>query len=237
MLPHITPEVVPVVVYHGEFKLSHDEFNRLIRPAIGKSAILAGVGDGFNTPITVCNVTKTHVHLDWSYSRPATGDTDPLYRPNVSPEEAKTIPQALLDEISSLSLAEPWSAVLNPDTIKNHSVFLWTSRCVFVSREDIARSTSQGVAFVGDSWHAMPIFGGEGGNHAIVDAVELAETIIDGRKGVHGDFKSLVDAYYDRSFGRCQNAVRRSRQRFYLLHRPMQEWKEISSKRSNQSSP
>lgn len=149
-----------MVVYHGEFQLTRSEFDRLIKPLTGKSNILAGVGNGFNTPITICNITRTHVHLDWSYSRPVRdGDNDPLYRPNATTEEAKQIPQALLDEIASRNLGEPWSLFLNPEAMKKHSVFHWTSRCVFVTRKDVKQATDRGVVFVGDSWHAMPIFG------------------------------------------------------------------------------
>ncbi|KAK7749681.1 hypothetical protein SLS53_000260 [Cytospora paraplurivora] len=177
VLPRVMPEVIPAVVYHGEFRLSRAEFDRDIAPLAGDSNILAGVGDGFNTPITVCNLTRTHADLDWSYSRAARlgrGEEDPLYRPNATAEEARQVPQALFDELASLKLAEPWSKVLSENAIRNHSVFQWTSRCVSVTKEEAMQAATEGVIFVGDSWHAMPIFGGEGGCHALVDAVELA---------------------------------------------------------------
>jgi monooxygenase len=215
-----------VVVYHGEFQLTREDFDRLIKPLTGDSNLLAGIGDGFNTPITICTITKTHVHLDWSYSRPVHGVNDPLYRPNATTEEAKQVPQALLDEIASRNLAEPWSLFLNAEAMKQHSVFQWTSRCVFMTRDDVKRGTEQGVVFVGDSWHAMPIFGGEGGNHALVDGVELAKAMAD----AGGDLDEAVETYYDGAWRRCQEAVRRSRQRFYLLHRPMAQWREIAER-------
>jgi monooxygenase len=70
-----------MVAYHGEFQVSREEYDRHVRPLIGNANILAGVGDGFNTPITVCNITKIQVHLDWSYSRPARGENDPFSMP------------------------------------------------------------------------------------------------------------------------------------------------------------
>ncbi|RMZ83225.1 hypothetical protein DV738_g1194, partial [Chaetothyriales sp. CBS 135597] len=227
VLSHISPEVVPVVVYHGEFELTRSEFDRLIKGHIGESNILAGVGDGFNTPITVCNINNSSAHLDWSYSRPVKGESDLLYRPNATAKEAKQIPQALLDEIESRKLAEPWSLFMNAEAMQKQQVFNWVSRCVFVPRDDVERAAEQGVVFVGDSWHAMPIFGGEGGNHALVDGVELAAAFANAER----DVKKAVANYYDASWRRCQDAVRRSKQRFYVLHRPMAEWREISEKR------
>lgn len=145
-----------MVVYHGEFILARQDFDRLIKPLSGDSNILAGVGDGFNTPITVCNITSSKVHMDWSYSRPVNGENDTLYRPHVSTEEAKQIPQALLDEIATRNLAEPWSLFLNEEAMKKHNVFHWTSRCVFTKLDDVLQAADSGVVFVGDSWHAMP---------------------------------------------------------------------------------
>ncbi|KAG8412069.1 hypothetical protein J3459_016010 [Metarhizium acridum] len=46
ILPHIGPEVIPVVVYHGEFHLPRGEFDEYIKPFANGSNILAGVGDG-----------------------------------------------------------------------------------------------------------------------------------------------------------------------------------------------
>ncbi|KAF4200327.1 hypothetical protein CNMCM8927_003505 [Aspergillus lentulus] len=229
ILPHVSPETVPVVVYHGEFQLSRSDFDRLVRPYSGSSNILAGVGDGFNTPLTICNMTKTQVHLDWSYSRPVRQEEDPLYRPNLPPEEARQIPPALLQELALRNLAEPWKLFLNAESIQSHRVFHWTSRCVFVTQEDVQRAAERGVVFIGDSWHAMPIFGGEGGNHGLVDGVELADTIVKAKE----DLSQAVIAYYDKAWKRCHEAVRRSKQRFYLLHRPMAEWREIARKKKS----
>lgn len=218
-----------MVVYHGEFQLPREDFDRLIKPLSGNSNILAGVGDRFNTPITVCNMTKTQAHLDWSYSRSIYGDDDPLYRPDITNEEARQIPQALLDELASRNLAEPWALFLNAEAMRTQSVFNWISRCVFVTRDDVERSAQQGVVFVGDSWHAMPIFGGEGGNHAIVDGVQLARAIA----GSVGNLDQAVAAYYDGAWKRCQEATRRSKQRFYMLHRPIAEWRSIAERKAS----
>ncbi|GAQ05963.1 probable FAD-dependent monooxygenase [Aspergillus lentulus] len=230
VLPDVHPETMPAVLYHGEFQMPRVDFDRLFRPHTGESNILAGVGDGFNAPFAVCNMTKTHVHMDWSYSRPAwsSREDDPLYRPNRASENAKQIPRALVEELASRDLAKPWSLFLNGDAIQHHRVFHWAVRCVSVTREDMQRAVGRGVVFVGDSWHAMPIFGGEGGNHALADGVELAAAVA---AGVGGDLGVAIGSYYDRAWKRSQDAVRRSKQRFYALHRPMAQWRELSQKK------
>jgi monooxygenase len=47
-----------------------------------------------------------------------------------------------------------------------------------------------------------------------------------------GELEKAIEVYYDGAWRRCQDAVKRSRQRFYTLHRPMSEWREIAEKRS-----
>ncbi|KAL2855956.1 hypothetical protein BJY01DRAFT_242895 [Aspergillus pseudoustus] len=232
ILPNIIPETVPAILYHGEFELPRSDFDRLFRPLCGDSNILAGIGDGFNTPFAVCNMTKANVHMDWSYSRPvsSSGDKDPLYRPNLSAEEAKQLPVELLEELASRKLAEPWSLFLDREAIQDHRVFHWAVRCVFVTLEEMRRAAGQGVVFVGDSWHAMPIFGGEGGNHALVDGVELAAAVA---AAGPRDLEKAIICYYDQAWKRSQDAVRRSKQRFYALHQPMAHWREIQEKRKN----
>ncbi|KAI9042713.1 FAD-dependent monooxygenase nscC [Aspergillus affinis] len=227
ILPHIVPEVVPAVVYHGEFQVSRDDFDRFVRPLSGDANILAGVGDGFNTPITICNIDRNQVYLDWSYSRPARGANDNLFCPaSKATHRTNELPQALLDELASLKLADPWARYIHPKAIKQHSVFHWISRCVNMTTDEALRGAQLGVVFVGDAWHAMPIFGGEGGNHALVDSVELAAAI-SGKSSL----ERAVAAYYSGVGRKRQDAVRRSRSRFYVLHRSMNEWREIAEKR------
>ncbi|KAL4871944.1 hypothetical protein BDV12DRAFT_205742 [Aspergillus spectabilis] len=243
LLPAINPEIVPVLVYHGDLSLPLEEYEMIMRPHTGESNTLAGVGDGFNTPLNVCNITSSPspegkegktVHMSWSYSRPSTGASDPLYNPNISltveQSLTSTIPPALLTEIQSRDLASPWCYFLNPSAMQTHQVFNWLIRCVSVSRDDMDSCLSKNVVFVGDSWHAMPIFGGEGGNHALVDGVEVAGWLRACDWGDKGGVQRVLREYYNGAFRRGQDAVRRSKQRFFQLHRPMAEWLEIAEK-------
>ncbi|KAJ5714343.1 FAD-dependent monooxygenase nscC [Penicillium malachiteum] len=49
-----------------------------------------------------------------------------------------------------------------------------------------------------------------------------------------GDLNKAVSNYYDGAWKRCQEAVRRSRGRFYVLHRPIAEWQEIAQRRNGE---
>ncbi|KAH8658374.1 hypothetical protein BX600DRAFT_482716 [Xylariales sp. PMI_506] len=227
ILPHVTPEVIPAVVYHGEFSVTPDEFEQTFAPVMGKANIIAGLGDNFNTPITIADANRQRYYLDWSYSRPTKGPDDPLYRPDASAEEAKQIPQALLDELGAARLAEPWASVLNPEAVLGHSVFSWTNRFVLMPPADFEAAAERGVVFLGDSCHAMPIFGGEGGNHAIVDAVELAEAIA----AAPSDHAAAVAAFYKVAAPRTADAIRRTRQRFHIMHRPLAEWMDLAERK------
>ena len=228
LLPHVKPAILPVVALHGDVRLTHEEFLTILRPQMGPTNILAGVGDGFNTPLTIARVTPTHVDLDWSYSRPVRPGGDPLFDPRrgrIAPED---IPQEFLDEVASRTLVPPFSFALNTSTIRKAEVWNLLSRSVFIPRSGLDSALRRGVVFVGDAAHGMPMFGGEGGNHALLDGIELARGMRDGTSNGKVELETTVHAFYDGAYPRCQDAVRRCRQRFGLLHRPIKEWQKLA---------
>ncbi|KAL8817228.1 MAG: hypothetical protein Q9223_003895 [Gallowayella weberi] len=236
LLPHITPEVLPAVVFHGDLRLSRSDFDKLLRPHMQPSGspslsnILAGVGDSFNTPITISNITPSKIHLDWSYSRAVRGPDDTLFNPTRTVQEAKVVPEELLKEIGGRTMASPFREIISVEGIRERGCYNWLSCSVFVPRDDgLRKGLEKGVVFMGDSAHAMPIFGGEGGNHALLDAVEFVRELV-GSVGKEG-LEDVANGYYDSAYRRTQGAVRRCRQRFLLLHRPIEQWRELAVKR------
>lgn len=207
------------------------QFESVLKPSFGDSNVLGGVGDNFNTPITISNADKNGVHLDWSYSRPVKGANDPLWIPERA--QTSTTPEQLLKEIAGETLVPPFSTLLDTETIKKDTVYNWLSRSVFIPRHNLDQAAKHGVVFVGDSAHAMPIFGGEGGNHAMLDGVELSRLFAAKGCGKNGqalredEIELIVRQFYDGAYKRCQDAVRRCRQRFALLHRPLTEWRHL----------
>jgi monooxygenase len=148
--------------------------------------------------------------------------------------ELMRIPQHLLKEIRSRDLVPPFSTLINADDIKKDKVYNWRIRSVYISRADLDQAAKRGVVFIGDSVHAMPIFGGEGGNHAILDGVELFRAIQakdygrEMRELRAGEVETIAQTFYDMALGRSQDAVKRCVQRFSTFHRPIQEWKKIA---------
>lgn len=212
--------------------MTRHEFEAVLKPSLGDSNVLGGVGDNFNTPITIASADNDGVHLDWSYSRAIQGVNDPLWMPER--DQSSMVPEQLLKEIGSKTLVPPFSTLLDTEAIKKGNVHNWLSRSVFIPRHNLDQAAKQGVVFVGDSAHAMPIFGGEGGNHAMLDGVELSRLFIErgcseNRHTLIGeDVEFIVRQFYEGAYKRCQDAVRRCRQRFSLLHRPLTEWRQLA---------
>jgi monooxygenase len=144
------------------------------------------------------------------------------------------VPQHLLKEIRSRDLVPPFSTLVNADDIKKDKVYNWRIRSVYISRAQLDQAAKRGVVFIGDSVHAMPIFGGEGGNHAILDGVDLFRAIqAEGNGRDKNDLRAseveaIAQTFYDTALGRSQDAVKRCVQRFSAFHRPIQEWKKIA---------
>lgn len=207
------------------------QFESVLKPSLGDTNILGGVGDNFNTPVTIANADRNGVHLDWSYSRPIQGAKDPLWMPERA--EASAAPEQLLKELAGSTLVPPFSTLLDAEAIKKGQVYNWHSRSVFIPRHDLDQAAKLGVGFVGDSAHGMPIFGGEGGNHAMLDGVEFSRLFVARSREKQGqalrdeDVEIILRQFYDGAYQRCRDAVRRCRQRFDLLHRPLTEWRHL----------
>jgi monooxygenase len=212
--------------------MARSKYEAIAAAPLGNSNVAAGVGDSFNTFITVASAEKDIVHLDWSYSRACQGDNDPLWMPDRA--ELIKAPQHLLKELRSRDLVPPFSTFVNADDVKKDKVYNWRIRSVFIHRTDLDQAANLGVVFIGDSVHAMPIFGGEGGNHAILDGVELFRTIKENygdreEKILHaGEVEIIAREYYGSAVQRGQDAVRRCVQRFSGFHKPIQEWIKIT---------
>lgn len=228
------PEVLPVILFHGKVYVKREEYDATLRTVMGGSNVAAGVGDGFNTFVTVADAQSDGVWLDWNYSRARDGEKDALWMPQNS--EVIKVPQHLLKEIRSRDLVPPFSTLINADDVKKDKVYNWRIRSVHIARHELDASAEKlGVVFIGDSVHAMPIFGGEGGNHALLDGVELFKLIracldsAGSRVLAPAQVIPLVQKFYDGNLQRSQDAVKRCVQRFSGFHKPMEEWLKVAS--------
>lgn len=231
MLPHVEPEILPVVLFHGKVQMGKDKYDALVQASLGPSNVAAGVGDGFNTFLTVANATPDGVQLDWSYSRARQDGHDPLWMPDRA--EVIKVPQHLLKEIRSRDLVPPFSTLVNADDIKKASVHNWRIRSVTMTRAELDGAAGRGVVFIGDAAHAMPIFGGEGGNHAVLDGVELFRKIRDewearGKALGPAGVSAATRAFYDGAAQRGREAVQRCTRRFSSFHQSIGAWEKVA---------
>ncbi|KAI4727451.1 hypothetical protein E4T49_04790 [Aureobasidium sp. EXF-10728] len=229
ILPETNPEVLPVILFHGQKTMPLSQWQHHSAQLNSTSTILAGVGDNFNTFLTIANATPdATVHLDWTYSRARQTPNDALWMP--SRGDLTKVPHHLLKEIRSLDLTPPFSTLVNADSIKKGKVYNWQIRALQVARGDLDAAAALGVVFIGDAVHAMPIFGGEGGNHAILDTVELIGLISAKNGGglSSADVEQVVHAFNDGAHQRGQDAVKRCTQRFTQFHQPMSKWKMVA---------
>lgn len=214
--------------------MKREEYDTTLSSVMGGSNVAAGVGDGFNTFVTIADARSDGVWLDWNYSRARDGEEDALWMPHRS--EVIKVPQHLLKEIRSRDLVPPFSTLINADDVKKDKVYNWRIRSVHVARDELdATAGKLGVVFIGDSVHAMPIFGGEGGNHGLLDGVELFKLIharldsVGSRVLAPVQVIPLVQEFYDGNLQRSQDAVKRCVQRFSGFHKPMKEWLKVAS--------
>ena len=64
-----------------------------------------------------------------------------------------------------------------------------------VDPAELHSSAGKGIVYIGDSIHPDPIIGGNGANHAIKDAIDLAEHI-----AYKGTSKESIKDFYDRKW-------------------------------------
>ncbi|TKW55870.1 hypothetical protein CTA1_11757 [Colletotrichum tanaceti] len=70
LLPDLKAQLLPVVLFHGKRRMRTTTWRQIWAPHVGESTIAAGVGDNFNTFVTVADSTVPEaVDMDWTYSR------------------------------------------------------------------------------------------------------------------------------------------------------------------------
>lgn len=133
---------------------------------------------------------ETLVELRYTISRPAlsqpdfNNQNDPIFNPDRSTSEAKTVPEPLFEEISNLlsqnkdKIPQALRDLISPSEIKANKdrVLNWLLRVKVLSSDELnPLAEDKGVIIIGDSAHRLPILGSKGASHAMEDARILAD--------------------------------------------------------------
>jgi 2-polyprenyl-6-methoxyphenol hydroxylase-like FAD-dependent oxidoreductase len=205
-------KVLPYVVFNGKRRISVPEYVNNMHPYMQDSVLRQmQIGDTL-LEISINDYTASQTDMSYTYSRPARGDSDPLYKSNRAISGQTDIPGEFHDELKALRvLRPPFAYVFDAEKVREDRVLHWLMRSLTPSTNQLGQLAEQRVILIGDAVHPTPILGGEGANVAIRDGIDLAENI-----AAHGvnDLKSFVSQ-------RCEmwkTAVEESEKRIQEMH-------------------
>jgi monooxygenase len=225
-LPEVSAAVSHAGVCTGLRRLTRAEFNTELAPHLRGSNVHSAFGDNALLALTVVDLTADTADVFWSYIRPAHGPQDRLAAANRDIAGTARLAELMAVELADMPpLATPFAEFLTADRIRDDQMFNWLMRSVRVPRTDLDRLGGSGVGFIGDAAHAMPIFAGEGGNHAMLDGVELGRCLA----ADPADPAAALTRFYDGAYDRWQHAITGSEQRLPGLTRPIQQWRALAA--------
>lgn len=214
LAPGIQLKVLPFVVFNGKRKMSLDSFQNTMAPQMQGLSIIQCRQEDVVFQIAANQYTATYVDVDYTYSRPAR-QNDPLHRPDRPIPGATDIPEEFYAELQELKdLGQAYKEMFDVTKVRQDRILHFLMRSTLGTEQEIKDLTDQGVLLVGDAVHAMPLLGGEGGNNAIKDGVDLAEHI-----AAHGPqgIKTFSSVRYDS----WRKGVEGSERRLAEMHTPV----------------
>ena len=213
LAPQVQLKVLPYVVFNGTRKITLKKYQETIQPEMQSDCIIHSRSDEVVLQISVSDFLADDVHISYTYSRPA-HQNDPLHKPDRPNPGATDIPEAFYEELGTLEdLGQAFMEAFDPEKVREDRVLHWLMRSIMGSKQDIQGIVDRGVLLVGDAIHAMPILGGEGGNTAMKDGVDLAEHIANhGLQGVWAFSAGRYDVW--------NQGVEQSEQRLAEMHAP-----------------
>jgi tyrosinase len=240
LLPECRPTILPFVVFRGKRCITRDQFCTTYAPhlkdtnslrlklAKDRTVALHIWVNGFlpNGDVDITYVYSRAVRLDHDQH------PDPLHRPGRSPAAAIEIPDAFYQELQQLpaneELPEPFATTFSLSMIRDERLLHWLMRDLLVSTDDLCKLLfHHNIVMIGDSVHATPILGGEGANHAIKDAIELAKVIAASASAsasasetstATGLDRTAVMDFYKQCESRWKDEVRASRRKIAQMH-------------------
>jgi 2-polyprenyl-6-methoxyphenol hydroxylase-like FAD-dependent oxidoreductase len=204
--------VLPYVAFNGKRRYSPAEYNEKLAPHLEESIGIQTRKGGVRLEISLNEYTASKITVSYTYSRPARDGNDPLYNPERATSGATDIPEEFYEELDELRITEqPYADIFDSKNVRKDRVLHWLMRGLMPNLDEARRLAAQGVIFIGDALHAVPILGGEGANVAIADGLELAEHIAE--RGLD-DVQSFLNARFET----WRDAVTTSEHRLEEMH-------------------
>lgn len=149
-------EILPFAVYNGKRRIGGEEFEREVSGRFGGEMVVEQrVGDVL-FQVSVSERTAEEVSVSYTFSRPARGGEDPLFRPQREKSEAKAIPAALFDEVDGLRdrLEAPLAFIFDSAKMQNDRMLNWLMRTVELDGPKLRDAAEVGVE---KQEHIVPI--------------------------------------------------------------------------------
>ena len=194
---------MPYAVYNGKRYIDQATLDNKYASLMDGGNVIEQKAGNTLLQISINERTPEQVSISYIYSQPA-DRPDPLWRPDRPASGATEIPNEFFDEIAALSgLEGPFKEVFDVRAMRNDRLLNWLMRSLLVTEPDLNRAAKQGIVLIGDSCHHGPIVGSQGANQAIIDAIELADNIVENGDG-------NLEGFYERRYEACRKYVEES---------------------------
>jgi len=222
----VSPTVIPAMAINGRVSLARSHFLAEVAEYMNGSQTMLGAADRTALHLAVSNHTDSNVLLSWTFTwQPEAGGHDVSSRKSV--DDACNIPEGFFKRLSELGpLVEPFRSILSPDAARRSAKYNWLIRSVQIPCSELQDSVDSGIVLIGDAAHAMPIVAGEGGNHALLDGMQLGEILA---RSNTETIEQKVRTFYDSQCRRWEDGNVTSQHRFSDLHKPISQWRMLSN--------
>lgn len=189
-IPSSHLNVLPYVVFNGRRNITLEDYQHGLQPHMKGQTVLQALHGNVLFRVYVNEYNATHVHLGYTYSRPARAN-DPLHDPDRPTGGAGNIPEDFYAELSQFKhkeLGPGFSDIFDSEKVRQDGLLHWLMRNTMIPLGDMQDLADRGIWLIGDAAHAMPILGGEGANQVITDAIDLAKHLSDVSRSNKSEF-------------------------------------------------